>query len=123
MKQCTEWQKKGRAATVNVSIVAELTTKHPNVDLKMLSAGSVTKQGTWIKFAKVRSSPVAINQLSIDVVSVQLSPPEETQEYSLFNIQDTKGVKDKTDPLYVSVNLNGKQVAMDWVSSFHYARI
>ena len=46
------------------------------------------------------SSPVSINQLSTDVVSVQLSSPEEKQEYSLFNIQDTKGIKEKTDTLY-----------------------
>ena len=35
---------------------------------------------------------------------------EERQEYSLFKIHDTTGVKDKTDPLFVTVNLNGKQV-------------
>ena len=31
----------------------------------------------------------------------------------MFTIHDTTGVKDKTDPLLVTMNLNGKQMAME----------
>ena len=51
-------------------------------------------------------------QLSTHVVTEQVSV-EERQEYSLFTIHDTTGVKDKTDPLFVTMNLNGKQMPME----------
>ena len=51
-------------------------------------------------------------QLPTHVVSEQPSP-DEKHEYALFTIQDTKGVTDKPDPLYVSVDVNGKQVSME----------
>lgn len=54
----------------------------------------------------------AKKQLPTHVLSEQPSP-DDKHEYALFTIQDTKGVTDKPDPLYVSVNLNGKQVSME----------
>ena len=58
------------------------------------------------------SSSISKKQLSTHVVTEQ-SPSEEKEEYSLFTIHGTKGVKAKTDPLFVTVNLNGKQVSME----------
>ena len=46
-------------------------------------------------------------------VVTEQPPVEKRQEYSLFTIHDTTGVKDKTDPLFVTVNLNGKQVPIE----------
>ena len=57
-------------------------------------------------------SLTAKKQLPTHVVSEQPSP-DDKHEYALFTIQDTKGVIDKPDPLYVGVNLNGKQVSME----------
>jgi len=41
------------------------------------------------------------------------TPEERRYEYSLFTIQDTKGAKDKTDSLYITMTLNGKEVPME----------
>ena len=58
------------------------------------------------------TNPNSKKQLSTHVVTKQ-PPVEERQEYSLFTIHDTTSVKAKTDPLFVTVNLNGKQVPME----------
>ena len=59
--------------------------------------------------------------MSCQNVSVQ--PSSSKEKHSLFTIQDTKGVKDKTDRLYVSMNLNGKQVSRSAVSIMAESKI
>ena len=56
---------------------------------------------------------VCQSKKTIPTPTPSLPSLDDKHEYALFTIQDTKGVTDKPDPLYVSVNLNGKQVSME----------
>jgi len=56
--------------------------------------------------AKASKKPLSTHAIS------EKHMPEERYEYS-FTIQDTKGAKDKTDSLYITMTLNGKEVPME----------
>ena len=96
----------------NVTNVAKLTTRLRSVNTRILC----NKTGHLAKVCQSKkdapTNPNAKKRLATHVVTEQ-PPVEERQEYSLFAIHDTTGVKDKTDPLFVTVNLNGKQVPME----------
>ena len=70
------------------------------------------KTGHLAKVCQSKNTHTNKRQLSTRVVTEQVSV-EERQEYSLFTIHDTTGVEDKTDPVFVTMNLNGKQMPME----------
>lgn len=52
--QCTRWLMVTNQKVTNVIYVARLTTRHLNIDTKILYATSATKQDTWLRCVKVR---------------------------------------------------------------------
>ena len=92
--------------------MAKLTTRFHSVNTRILcnKTGHLAKVCQSVRDA--RTNPNSKKQLFTLVVTEQ-PPVEGRQEYSLFTIHDTTSVKDKTDPLFVTVNLNGKQVPME----------
>ena len=91
--------------------------KAPQCRYKDTICSKCNKTGHLAKVCQSKKDPAPSSsstpkkQLPTHVVSEQ--PTDERNEYSLFTIQDTKGVKKKSDPLYVSVNMNGREVSME----------
>ena len=87
---------------LNVTDVAKPTT--------VSTQGYCNKTGHLAKVCQSKkdahTNPNAKKRLATHVVTEQ-SPVEKR------SIHDTTGAKDKTDPLFVTVNLNGKQVPME----------
>ena len=46
-------------------------------------------------------------------MNVVAEEPEEHDEYPLFTIQDTRATTTSTDPLHVTMSLNGKPAVME----------
>ena len=90
--------------------------KAPQCQHKDTACNRCNKTGHLVKVCQSKkddpTNPNSKRQLFTHVVTEQ-SSVEERQGYSLFTIHDTTGVKDKTDPLFVTMNLNGKQIPME----------